>query len=377
MAWADIDFNLLIPGMITRGPSEVSFSDYLNAFSTALDERQALIGDILNQIIVSDIRFEVGEIRNTIFWDKLRDMIGGYNELWFHPDNTFYEVGVLTDTLNPNDYLISDTDLETAMGVDAYDILVNYSSMSNQEIFKAALFTGLYELLNLTFYVQKPVGKTNSSFIYENLPLYFTDDLTYDWVGASANNASNETYGEALADYNGSLAGTTPPRGNLITSHFINEQDQRYVSIGDGHWKIDSSSRDYLAYSLLSKDLNDVVLSMDYALGPLRVENNNTTDTSTGSSVQTAYTNRYPLVVDGSVEAAAYIGSTLQDNTRGSIQESYIMESEGQDAPVLGVMTNKSNGDFNKRSRVEVWATIPIVSYIDLNNSALKYYITP
>ena len=39
MAWTDIDFSLIKKGMITKGSASVSFSDYLNEFSTALDER--------------------------------------------------------------------------------------------------------------------------------------------------------------------------------------------------------------------------------------------------------------------------------------------------------------------------------------------------
>ena len=35
MSWDDIDFDLIVSGMITRGPAEVSFGDYLNQFATA------------------------------------------------------------------------------------------------------------------------------------------------------------------------------------------------------------------------------------------------------------------------------------------------------------------------------------------------------
>ncbi len=375
MGWDDIDFDFIIPGAATFA-QQVAFGEYFNAFGVALDERQALIGDPLNGIELSGIRFEAGEITNDVFYDKLRDMIEGYNDIWFNFFNEFYEVGVLTDVLNPNDYLISDADLETAMGAEAYDILVNWDSMSNQQIFKASLFTGLYEFYKLTFYVKKSILKTDSNSIVNNVPNYFTDATYEQGVGGGD---SFEIYNEALNFALNDYTPTTPLRGNNTFSAWIDTDQRRFSGVGNDKWRVEfEASQDYLAYSVLSKDLDDVVLTMDYTIGPLIVRDNRAGDSSTVPTTITTYTNKYPLASLDNILAPTVIESTLQDNVRGSIQEQYIKGNKGADIPVLPPMANKTNTPPTSRTAFSDFLTfIPQISYIDLNNSALEFYISP
>ena len=115
MAWADIDFNLLVPGMITGGAAEASFADYMQEFKVALDERLYCKEGTLSGI--DD--FIVGEIRNSGEWlSKFHELIEGYKTLWY--GETWYTEGIMTDPMNPSSYEITDLDLENELGAEAW-----------------------------------------------------------------------------------------------------------------------------------------------------------------------------------------------------------------------------------------------------------------
>ncbi|MGB2265091.1 MAG: hypothetical protein ACPH3C_07880, partial [Glaciecola sp.] len=203
MAWDDIDFNLIVPGMITAGPAAVSFADYLNEFSIALDERWNIVDQTTNTPpTLFDIQFEKGEIRKpgaNDFWVKLRDLIEGYNQLWF--DHVYYEEGVLTDVLNDPDYIISDSDLEVAIGSEAYDILVNYEDLSNQDIFKASIFQAFYIIYQKTQFVKKTSFISSNDNTYYNRPVTYRSSLIYKWPFVTLDPPEYSTYSGMTSAY--------------------------------------------------------------------------------------------------------------------------------------------------------------------------------
>ena len=175
MAWSDIDFSKIVTGAITRGPAEFSFSDYLNEFSTALRERENITILGFNPT-PSNIVFESGEIRNSTFWQKFRDLINGYRDLWH--DYDYYTSGVMTDTLNSNNYLITDTDLETAIGSEAWNILNNADTLAAYEIFTASILNAFYIIYQKTQYIRRGRGSIDGGIdgddVYYNIPMTYT-----------------------------------------------------------------------------------------------------------------------------------------------------------------------------------------------------------
>lgn len=163
MGWDAIDFNLIVPGMITNGPAQASFAGYLNTFSKALDER-------LNMLIetpdgsypeLPNISFEVGEIRsgnsfNDDFWEKLQDLINGYYHLWTR--GGWYTADIMTDPINYTDYLLEDADLIAVIGQETYDIMDNILLSERLEYFTANVINAMYEIYKLTLYIRPSVN---------------------------------------------------------------------------------------------------------------------------------------------------------------------------------------------------------------------------
>jgi hypothetical protein len=153
MGWSAIDFNLIQTGMITRGPASVSFGEYLNEFLKAgLERYRAITGDSNYYVKFPDIPniddWQQGWIRGPEFASQFRGMIGIYKEIW--DNNVFYSQDVLTDILNRDDYILEDSDAQAAMGDEAWGIFQNFESMNLQEVFKASLLNGLFELYKIT-----------------------------------------------------------------------------------------------------------------------------------------------------------------------------------------------------------------------------------
>ena len=96
MRWDDIDFDIIQKGMITNGPALVSFTEYLNTFSRAYDERWNLILINFGSVNLPQITFSVNQIRsqtgNAQFYDNFRQLIRNYSRLWFRGDYYTSEV---------------------------------------------------------------------------------------------------------------------------------------------------------------------------------------------------------------------------------------------------------------------------------------------
>ena len=161
MSWDDIDFNLLVPGMLTYNLKEpvnqVSFEEYLSQFSRALDERWNMVSTDLVNFPIPNIQFEVGEIRTEAFWDKFKDLISGYRQLWFgfgvgRRGFDYYSEDVLTDPVNFANYLLTDAQLEAAMGAEAWDIFSDFNLAPRpfRQLWKASIFQAMFTVYEFT-----------------------------------------------------------------------------------------------------------------------------------------------------------------------------------------------------------------------------------
>ena len=144
MSWDDIDFNRIVKGMFTYNKENpitaVSFEEYLSQFSRALDERWNMVSTDLVGFPIPNIQFEVGEYRAEAFWDKFKDLINGYRQLWFGfnvsrgREFKYYSEEVLTDPVNFNDYLLTDALLENAIGQEAWDMALNTLKLGKYQL---------------------------------------------------------------------------------------------------------------------------------------------------------------------------------------------------------------------------------------------------
>ena len=370
MAWVDIDFNLMIPGMITQGDNLVSFADYLNEFSTALDERSNMVQRGTPTLL--NITFEKGEISNEIFEEKIRDLIGGYSDLWF--DYTYYSSGVLTNPADPATYEITAADLELAVGAEAWDILQNYPTMTIGQMYKASIFQAFYTIYENTGVVRQNSTSADDTPL-QNVPTIEVSSRSDMYRMAQNDGAVGESYSTLLSNTPWVLYNTAQ-NFDIAT---ISYRAKRRLAAGDYVWRISefslNRSQDGLYIKLLSKDLLGNVLNMDFSQAVLLDENCIEYNYPLNPSSYLKYEASLPLVkptdsnelinyarfsrtqeVDGTSDKYQYQGinphtpQALQDE---SLDQNAYTERQGLDM------------EFNDEH------------FIDINNSALEFYIAP
>ena len=266
MAWEDIDFDLIVPGMITRGPALVSFAEYLTQFSRALDEKQNMVQT--GTPVLSEIPFEVNEIRNEgTFFNNFRALIEGYRVLWY--SSVFYDSAVLTDATNYPDYLITDALLEVALGPEAWEILNDHSTMSNQDIFKASILNGFYVIYLNTKVINKTPGSTSDT-ITQNRPTIRRSDGMFENIADpdEVQGAPSEAYSSVRDDILSGISENDTTRLNSDnTFAFTYLAQRREIGSPTFEWKIGyaefGTTKDKMIIDYLYKDLDDNVLSMN------------------------------------------------------------------------------------------------------------------
>tara|TARA_R110002167_G_scaffold256475_1_gene462850 strand:+ start:2335 stop:3489 length:1155 start_codon:yes stop_codon:yes gene_type:complete len=384
MAWTDIDFDKIIPGMVTSGyidgvvrEDQISFADYLNQFSQAIEERWHIVASSASTPpALLDITFQEGEIRNSIYWAKIRELIGAYSELWFNYE--YFTSGVLVDTINSDDYLISDSDLETAIGVEAYDILVNYDTLSGIDIFKASIFQAFYTIYEKTEIIQKLTGKAaNSSVPVYNTGVSYNDSIRWAADDDITDGEDFSSYASLLSNYN----------ARTVLTEVTQSSTTRHITIGtrtingrDPDWRLNSSVwNDFVSISYLSEKLTGIVLTMEVTPGAVEVFKNYVDDTTSGALNKRAYSDDYTHVEVGDPTAlnilnAAHYNIT-QDGTFGTqLNCSY----NGNDGDAVPLLETPDNTAANNGSCVFAMVLrAPASLFVNLNNSALDYYITP
>ena len=162
MSWDDIYLDIIKKGMITRSTQpgdeeseQASMTVILNTFTNAAIER-------LNMMLFEpeeiELEFTKGEIRNTAFWVKYRELIVLYRSIMNggvdqRVSGRFFEEGVMTDPVNSEDYVYTADDFKGAIGEDVYNIILNGGSSNAytiSQIFIADLLQGFYKIYEMT-----------------------------------------------------------------------------------------------------------------------------------------------------------------------------------------------------------------------------------
>lgn len=376
MGWDDIDFEKIVIGATTVDVnSEQNFNLVLNSFGIALDEKLNVTISTINSLpTLPGIRFFVdGEIRaGSTFMTKYRKLLKGYFDLW--NDFEWYSRDALTDPLNADDYLLEDIDLEVAMGVNAYDLLINRDDKNRVELWSADLLNGLYELYKLTQVNLKALISTKSytNPIY-NQPMFFSnDDKRFSQSGGSRSE-SFDTYAEAKANYNATKTTSVSQVGNpfdpVIAGY--NQIVEKGVK-----WTFAATSGDSHPVTMKSVDLFGNNLSIDIVGTGAAVKSNYEKTTVDGNVTFNTPESDFPFVGpnDNPQTIALAANSSSLDETLGLRYEFYLYGTVTNQAfpPIIDPSFVPSGpGNFNL-----VFALLLHKSFlIDVNNSALEFFI--
>lgn len=373
MGWDDIDFEKIVIGATTVDVNSAqNFNFVLNEFGIALDERlNVTISSTDSLPTLPGIRFFVdGEIRaSNTFMNKYRDLLDGYFDLW--NDFIWYSRDALTDPLNAEDYLLEDIDLEVAMGINAYDLLINRADKNRVELWSADLINGLYELYKLTQVHKRGLSRLNDyTSVKYNSPVFFNNaDLRLGLGGVGNGNP----YGDALGDYNSNkstfiqFVGTVP-----VITRWIQDIDG-----SGGAWSIATGSSDTSTVTIKCLDLNVNNISLDIVGFGAELKANYKEDQNGAITTITAYTENYLKV--GPNDTSIFVEVTAKNIT---LDPALGLRYEFYE---YGSPTNQGFPDFANPSDISGSSPVSFdVLFdiqqsnnflIDVNNSALEFFI--
>jgi|13_taG_2_1085334.scaffolds.fasta_scaffold29408_2 hypothetical protein len=372
MAWSDIDFNIIKKGMITKGPASVSFGDYLNQFLKAAQERvKVLTGSIKEDLDLPGIDdWQAGYIRqksNTNsnnkkeFPAQFRALIELYSYLWNL--KTYYYRDVLDDLENYQDYIVEDHALEVAIGEEAWDIFLNYESLSFEKIFKASILHAFYTIYELTEVVEGSLLNTAEDPLESKITQI--QGFGYRWYGAQGRGDSIAEAKEEIDD-NAFYQAEAQVTG-YSNRHSIQEFSSGFVTI-DFKGELGN-----FAYGILQKDLNDDVIESDiYIVGELRV---NQKVGSEDFGVLGPYDDDYPLLLFNQEPISIQVEpTTIISGATGTINQ-YIYRNNSAIGPEILPFELGSPPDgknYVQANRIEHTSKR---GFINLNLPDLEYYI--
>lgn len=383
MGWEEIDFNLIQSGMITRGGrdeednplTQVSFTDYLNVFSRALDERLNMTtGYTVGTVpTLPNIIFEAGEIRNNIFWDKYRSLLSGY---WSIYKNSQWVKTEVLNGDNRNDstqFDIEDQDIIDLIGQEVFDIFENLEFETRLNMFRADVINALYSLYG--FLTLRRQGKAVATEI--------------------SGQRANEIYGfritnnrDLLRSVSGSGYGST---AQSAIDDIYADEDARdfFYEVGSSLYicyinvaRISKTENDpvydaranyvngNVAY-LYSEDMQGNKLSMDYYPCDCVIEANyiyNTPDEGEDSFIQPPYAPDLPFVGFTGTALGFIEPKNISQTAEGTRHRYYYGEDENLKIPFPPTPT--TNGDNNGKLLLRM----PLF-LVDVNNSALEFSI--
>jgi len=387
MGWDEIDFDTIVTGATTVDVnSEQNFNLVLNSFGIALDERINVITSSNNGTpTLPGIRFFVdGEIRaGTTFMDKYRDLLEGYFNIW--NDFDWYDPAALTDPLNFEDYLLEDIDLEVAMGINAFDLLINRADRNRVELWSADLLNGLYELYKLTQVTLKTLARraTTATTLY-NHPMFWTDD---DNVRLSRNGMSTEdpptTYAAAKASYISNRSVFAHPSGTFFVPKMIfYSQGVIGLDVGGGgadpdRWGFGASSTDSFVVTMKVLDLFGADISMDIVGTGMKVLENYEKTVQPLNAPPTFNTpeSGFPFVGpnDAAITVALSANSVTLDATLGYRNNFFLYGTpdEQEFPPIIDPANTSEDIRFN----IEFDIAMHTEFLIDVNNSDLEFFV--
>ena len=241
MGWDEIDFEtVLIQGMITGGPERedtVSFADYLNIFSRALDEKMNMLitSSVNTQPTLPNIEFTPGNIRNTDFWDNYSDLINQYWLLW--DDNKWYSEDIKSDRANFKDYELDDQYIIDLITQEVFNIISDVPNQPRYKLFRADVLAGIYTIYKEMRIVDRQRRRIlNPTRQIRNAMSQFSsnDPVGILLAGSGfSTDTDGTTEGEALQNFNDDFISVIETFGNypfyfLLYNNAYRENDHNF-----------------------------------------------------------------------------------------------------------------------------------------------------
>lgn len=371
MSWDEIDFDLIISGMITRGPAEASIADILNQFALAGDERQNLIGE---NPAITGLTFEAGEIRNTIFWDKYRDLIAQYRTVMLafttgRRGGTYYTREVMTDPTNSPLY---EVDFINVLGIDLFSKFLNDHFYTNAELFTAEVINGFYIIYQNTE-ILKVLSKSGTTTT-QNIPITITNSGDYY--------ESTPVTGAAGGSFNDLLPLAWTQKVDTFSAGLIGYFEMRAAlnfSFGVWRWSTLSGTgapnlrnKNGLDIVLDMRDLNNNLLDVDFiGYGNMQSNQSRVETPLSEEPYNTDYSFKRRGTSRVDVEWMDVITNNGPSGTTKTISVSGGSPLQPNDLffPEPGPVGKSENQFLSIRASPAL--------FVDLNNPALEFYIAP
>jgi hypothetical protein len=367
MGWDDINFDIIVPRMITLGPAEVSFADYLNVFSKALDEKLSVIMSYPKEGTpnLPNIEFEQGEIRDDVFWGKYRDLLSEYWSIY--TDNIWYKEEALDNRDDPSSFIVDDQDIIDLIGQDAFDAFSQVNTLPAYKIFTSDVLNGIYLMYEFLIYKKSViVPLTSVSDQRANTPSTFgTGQSVYSFFGRGEGSSESE----AIQDYNDDLDQSISSNGNttfcfsFIIQSVVNPLGTEYRVVGGGQ----NNTEIYY----FSKDLEGNPIEMEFHSISVQIYWNYIFRGPVNRTTLGVYDDNYPLVEDGQPPKNTFIDpnvSVFQENTGVRHTYSYLEPVNSTNITIPSFQV-----DYNKTGSIAFFTPSQFIT--NLNNPALEFYI--
>ena len=414
LTWADIDFNLIQPGMITGGGQEgeqqtlVSFAEYLNVYADTLKHRYSFFDPSnasihLLEFTRGDIGFKTG-YRGLCYWT--------FNMLRWR---TFYSIEILDDPVNADDYKLPnvfDEDPETGFAAylgltqEEYELIlrisINSAAGALNEIFTARMLRIIFDVFTKYTISSKDYGSNwtresrRSPWIagpIEDNTL--TRDVSETWVGLegerdeSLSVANNEAYDNYSNDFRrDDFINRDAPQGNAEDQISFRRVTKDFNTFGDNEYRVAYRSIEghslVWSYKNRDKEFVDVQFSM---YGILRSNHNYVSESNTspptpdGKFISGFPELRERLYVSGVDEPPINVSiESMKANSELTEKGVITTYSLSANYPVEKMPQSGSytDGGFDSpQYEQQFWLTSPMFVYADVNSEGFDYYVDP
>jgi hypothetical protein len=367
MAWSDIDFDIIVPGMITRGPSQISWADYLNTFTQALRERIKMrqggttpVDDLFTQFQITSR-------------EDIRDLIGAYGNLW--SGSTYYSIEVMTDPLNASNYELTNQDLIDEIGQEVFDIIDNPFIYSFYEIYRADVFQALYTIYELTaiyrdevsfFPVTPPSGA-------DATPRYTTSGTLWNSNGNYIS-GGGDSFNNSASAFRSQWTQIQSSASRVVSYEF---DASRIADI----WTLRAPRLQSESHVIIKQtDLNDNIVNSEMAFTGRILSNLNRSTRFDGSpqTDETTISNDYPYVdfLSGGEIIENLIPNDVETDGNGTTFK-FTYNNLFDQKPNIGPYGLSESSPATLTNLQKFNLIVESTVFINANNPALEFYIPP
>ena len=409
MDWGDIDFGSIVPGMNIFGESVVDWVDTLNVFLDALDEKYFMT-QIGGTGTISIPDFAVGMITeqgdgNDAYLNGIRDYWSLLRTIWYGR-GPWYTVEALTGPGVASDFVIDDTALEAAIGAGAFAVFENILTTSDYDFHTAENFQAWFKILELMQYRGISLFNGNSDTGASISKQTGIRDIFFTLIrftGARTINQDDTCIDSQVAVNDAAhadlLADTDNPGSNsgqiwLADRNFYNASILRRGPVANNLYEFKSSYTQWGGHREIAYFENRAGTLLDIPMtnSSARIRRNYKSYNSNpggGEILYAAGDPQYPQINPGDafvyVNPVQYIESVTHQNTYGS---EYVYSYHGvarmpkvvprpPDAPLEPCTTGAGTPIVGYLEHLDIEIELLPSSIIDINNSALDFYIAP